>query len=152
MINTISPFTVAGWIMLAIIIFAIYKIRRLEDPSPKYSNIPTSLNEATIYPQLTENQRLLFSMEMNSRRKKKGTAMICTLFGGIGVHYFYLENTLCGVLAILLCWTGIPALWSLVELVFFTCGYVDQYNARLAREIAGKILSNPPPPAPQGAS
>lgn len=50
--------------------------------------------------------------------KSKSTAIVLCLFlGGIGMHKFYLNRTFFGVLYLVFCWTFIPALCSLFDLI-----------------------------------
>lgn len=52
--------------------------------------------------------------------KKRKTAAIWAFFlGGIGAHKFYLGQTGLGVLYLLFCWTGIPAVVGLIEFILF---------------------------------
>ena len=44
-------------------------------------------------------------------------AIIAFLLGGLGIQEFFLGNNLRGVLGILFCWTGIPAIIAIVQLI-----------------------------------
>lgn len=44
-------------------------------------------------------------------------AIIAFLLGGLGIQEFFLGNNLRGVLGILFCWTGIPAIVAIVQLI-----------------------------------
>lgn len=44
-------------------------------------------------------------------------AIIAFLLGGLGIQEFFLGNDFRGVLGILFCWTGIPAIVSIVQLI-----------------------------------
>ena len=54
--------------------------------------------------------------------KSRVTAgVLAILLGGIGVHKFYLDKVGVGILYLLLCWTGIPAIIGLIEgIVYLT--------------------------------
>ena len=54
--------------------------------------------------------------------KNKIVAGVLALFlGGIGVHKFYLGQAGMGVLYLLFCWTGIPAIVAFIEaIIYFT--------------------------------
>jgi len=41
--------------------------------------------------------------------------ILAILLGGFGIHKFYAGKTMWGIIYILLCWTGIPAILALVE-------------------------------------
>ena len=50
------------------------------------------------------------------------TAILLAIFlGGLGVHRFYLGNTIIGLLYFLLSWTFIPLFVSWVEAVYWCC-------------------------------
>lgn len=52
--------------------------------------------------------------------KSKITAgVLAILLGGIGVHKFYLGKIGQGILYVLFCWTGIPALIGLIEGIIY---------------------------------
>ena len=44
-------------------------------------------------------------------------AIIAFLLGGLGIQEFFLGNDFRGVLGILFCWTGIPAIVAIVQLI-----------------------------------
>lgn len=53
-------------------------------------------------------------------RKNKTVAALLALFlGGFGIHKFYLQRTLSGVLYLLFCWTFIPAILGFIECIRF---------------------------------
>lgn len=55
---------------------------------------------------------------MYADRKSKVTAIILALLlGGLGAHKFYLRQSGWGVLYLVFCWTYIPGLVSLIELI-----------------------------------
>ena len=48
----------------------------------------------------------------------KQTYILLTLFlGGIGVHNFYSKHYISGVIYLVLCWTLIPCLFALIDLI-----------------------------------
>ena len=103
--------------------------------------------EADLMEGMTPAQRELFLAEMATVRKDRGTAiLLCLLLGGLGVQHFYLGNILQGLLYLLLCWTFIPVIVSLIE-VFFIGAQTDQINMRNARLIAARIRVAAAPPA-----
>lgn len=54
--------------------------------------------------------------------KSKVVAGLLALFlGGIGVHKFYLGNVGTGIIYLLLCWTGIPAVIAFFEAIGYFC-------------------------------
>lgn len=54
--------------------------------------------------------------------KDRTTAILLALFlGGIGGHKFYLGQAGIGILYLIFCWTFIPALVALVEVIVYLC-------------------------------
>jgi TM2 domain-containing membrane protein YozV len=95
--------------------------------------------EITLMQSMSDNERLLFTSEMNSARKNRTTGLVLTLFlGGIGAHRFYLGDTFLGVLYLLFCLTFVPAIVAFVEL-FLIMKRVDRYNDNLACAVAAKV-------------
>lgn len=95
--------------------------------------------EVTLMQSMNDNERLLFTSEMNSARKNRTTALVLTFFlGGLGAHRFYLGETLPGVLYLLFFWTLVPAIVAFIEL-FLIMSRVDRYNQNLATALAAKV-------------
>jgi TM2 domain-containing membrane protein YozV len=93
---------------------------------------------------LNEQQRILFLQQMSVARKNDVLAILLAFFlGSFGAHRFYMGETGWGILYLLFCWTLIPHLVSFVE-CFLLPGRVRRYNARLAQEIAARILASSP--------
>ena len=46
---------------------------------------------------------------------KVGYALFALLLGGIGAQFFYAGKTGAGILCIIFCWTGIPALIGFIQ-------------------------------------
>lgn len=95
--------------------------------------------EVQLQKDMTENERMMFQSEYNSKKKDTTIAILLALFlGGLGGHRFYMNQPGIAVIYILFCWTFIPAVVALIE-CFFMKGRVEAYNDRLAQEIAVKI-------------
>ena len=45
------------------------------------------------------------------------TLLLCLFLGGIGGHRFYTGKIGTAILMILLCWTGISAVWAMIDLI-----------------------------------
>ena len=43
--------------------------------------------------------------------------LITFFLGGIGIHKFYIKKNTAGILCFLFCWTGIPTLLAIYDLV-----------------------------------
>lgn len=52
-------------------------------------------------------------------KNKTVAAALAIFLGGVGLHHFYLGNTLRGCIYLLTCWTGIPAIIGLVEGIIY---------------------------------
>ena len=75
-------------------------------------------------------------MQYSNVKKSTSTALLLALFlGGIGVHKFYMGQTGAGIIYLLFCWTGIPALIALFE-AFGMSTTVSKFNLQKAQEIA----------------
>jgi len=55
-------------------------------------------------------------------------ALLGILLGGIGVHKFYLNRPMEGIMYLLFCWTGIPAIVGLIEGII----YISMSDAEFA--------------------
>lgn len=54
--------------------------------------------------------------------KSKGVALLlCFFLGGLGIHQFYLGNTVMGVAYLLFSWTCIPSLIAIVDFIILLC-------------------------------
>jgi TM2 domain-containing membrane protein YozV len=63
--------------------------------------------------------------------KSKVTAgVLGILLGGLGVHKFYLGKIGSGVLYLLFCWTGIPAIVGLIEGIIYLTMSDEDFNAK----------------------
>ncbi|MCI8460365.1 MAG: TM2 domain-containing protein [Bacilli bacterium] len=51
--------------------------------------------------------------------------LLCFFLGGIGVHKFYSGKTSGGVLYLIFCWTWIPLIISIIELIIALCKPAD---------------------------
>lgn len=52
--------------------------------------------------------------------KSKVTTILLTLFlGGLGIHKFYLGQKVKGILYLIFCWTYIPTILALIDVVKF---------------------------------
>ena len=61
-------------------------------------------------------------------------ALLAILLGGLGIHEFYLGRGAKGLLMLVFCWTGIPAIIGLIEgIVMLTSAdhiFAQKYNCR----------------------
>ena len=63
--------------------------------------------------------------------KKFWNFIVLALVGGaIGLQEFYLEKWVLGVLAVVFCWTGIPAIVAAVEAFVWLFRGEDEFNTK----------------------
>ncbi|MFZ4928928.1 NINE protein [Chryseobacterium sp. Mn2064] len=63
--------------------------------------------------------------------KDKNTAgILALLLGGIGVHKFYLNKPVAGILYLLFCWTFVPCIIAFVEAIIFFTMEVNAFNTK----------------------
>ncbi len=51
--------------------------------------------------------------------------VLAFFLGGIGIHKFYAGKTLAGILYLIFCWTGIPAILALIDFIIGLCKTSD---------------------------
>lgn len=82
--------------------------------------------------------------------KDKTTAAILAFFlGGIGVHKFYLNQTGAGVIYLLFCWTGFPALIAFAEFIYFLVMSPAEFDRRYNQQMLPYQQPIAQLPAPQ---
>lgn len=60
--------------------------------------------------------------QVPTKGKNRTTAGVLAIFlGTVGVHQFYLGNTVRGIIYLVLCWTYIPTFVGFVEGIIFLC-------------------------------
>lgn len=75
-----------------------------------------------VYQQPTYQQPAYQQQPVMRHNRDKTTAILLAFFlGGIGVQCFYLGQNFLGVLSILFCWTGIPAIFGLIQFIYLLC-------------------------------
>ena len=63
--------------------------------------------------------------------KNKTTAgILAILVGGLGIHKFYLDRPIWGVLYLVFCWTLVPAILSFFEGLVYLVDSEDDFNKR----------------------
>lgn len=63
-------------------------------------------------------------------KNKIVAGILAILLGGIGIHKFYLGKVGAGILFLLFCWTGIPALIGLIEGVIILCSNDENFQIK----------------------
>lgn len=70
-------------------------------------------------------------MQAPIQPKSQIVAGLLALFlGGLGIHYFYIGKPVPGIIFLLLCWTGIPAIIAFVQAIVFFCLSKQRFNER----------------------
>ena len=65
--------------------------------------------------------------------KSKTTAVILAIFlGGLGIHRFYLNRPISGIVYLIFCWSLIPAVISLLEAISFMSYSEEAFNKKYA--------------------
>ena len=64
-------------------------------------------------------------------KNKLVAGILGILVGGIGIHDFYLGYTTAGILSILFCWTGIPAIIGLIQGIIILTETGDAFAQRV---------------------
>ena len=78
--------------------------------------------------------------------KKQTVALVlASTLGLFGIHRFYLGQRLSGLVYLLFCWTGIPALLALIESIIYACTspqkWADRYNEGRVGAAVPKVLA-----------
>ena len=55
-------------------------------------------------------------------------AILAWFLGGIGIQKFYIGHTGAGILSILFCWTGIPSIIGIIDVVRFLTMTDKKFN------------------------
>ena len=61
-------------------------------------------------------------------RNKYLAALLAFFLGFIGIHKFYLGRTGWGIVYLLFCWTGIPAIAAFVEFIIYLVVPVETFD------------------------
>lgn len=69
------------------------------------------------------------SLTIPTSRNRVVAAVLALFLGGLGAHKFYLGRTGMGILYLVICWTFIPAILSLIEGIILL-GQSDESFAR----------------------
>lgn len=101
----------------------------ISNQSDSCNNCGFPIARAVPQPLPTKNHTTI--VRVNSSRKSKGVAILLALFlGGLGIHKFYLNQAFLGILYLLFCWTFIPAIVSLFEVVILLFMSESEFNKR----------------------
>lgn len=70
-------------------------------------------------------------MSQIDEKSRIAAGVLAILLGGIGVHKFYMGKIGMGILYLLFCWTGIPALIGLIEGIIYLTESDEKFASRL---------------------
>lgn len=94
------------------------------------SGSPMEIKDAS-FPSEQEIQALAEEYVQNPDQTT--AALLNILLGDFGVGHFYTGQTLRGVLDLVFCWTGIPAIIGIVEGIIWLCDDEATWAARVAK-------------------
>lgn len=66
-------------------------------------------------------------------KSKMAAGLLGIFLGGIGIHKFYLGKIGMGVLYLIFCWTGIPAIIGFIEGIIYLCS--DDHNFQVKNRV-----------------
>ena len=68
--------------------------------------------------------------------KSRVAAILLALFlGGLGAHKFYLGQVGMGLLYLVFCWTGIPAIVALVEAILYLLASDEDFQKKYVNKV-----------------
>ncbi len=63
-------------------------------------------------------------------KNKYVAGILAILLGDLGIHKFYLGRIGSGILYLLFCWTGIPAIIGLIEGIIYLCTDEEKFQVK----------------------
>jgi TM2 domain-containing membrane protein YozV len=63
-------------------------------------------------------------------KNKIAAGLLGIFLGGIGIHKFYMGKIGMGILYLLFCWTGIPALIGFIEGIIYLCSNDENFQLK----------------------
>lgn len=92
---------------------------------------PPPSQPTIIYVQTPQQQ----SVYVHRIEKSKGVSLLlCFFLGGLGIHQFYLGNTIQGVFYLLFSWTCIPSLIAIVDFIILLCMSERYFHQKYDRD------------------
>lgn len=85
--------------------------------TPPYNGTPPYRQAYSQYPMVSDKNRIT-------------TAILALFLGGLGIHYFYIGKSTAGIVFLLLCCTGIPALLAFIQGIIMLTMTDDQFIAK----------------------
>ncbi|WQJ53723.1 MAG: hypothetical protein [Wendovervirus sonii] len=81
-------------------------------------------------------------MENKKDIKYWPAVILALVFGSIGLQEFYIGNTVRGILGILFCWTFIPALIALIQVIKWLIWGEYKFNKKYNTDDTLKVLND----------
>ena len=94
------------------------------------STLEISLSEVSLPAEIELGK---YESQLKKNPDQTVAALLNILLGDLGVGHFYTGQTLRGVLDIVFCWTGIPAIIGLFEGFIWRCDDEEEWAARVER-------------------
>ena len=63
-------------------------------------------------------------------KSKVAAGILAMLLGGIGIHKFYLGQIGWGIVYLLFCWTGLPAIWAFIDGIIILCSKTENFELK----------------------
>lgn len=63
-------------------------------------------------------------------KSKVAAGILGIILGGLGVHKFYMGKIGMGILYLLFCWTGIPAIVGFIEGIIYLCSNDENFQLK----------------------
>jgi TM2 domain-containing membrane protein YozV len=70
------------------------------------------------------------SMPAAAGRNRTTAAILALVFGGLGVHKFYLGQSGLGILYLLFCWTFVPSIVGFIEAIVYLSMSDEAFSAK----------------------
>lgn len=103
-------------------------------PQPQYvAPQPQFVQPQYVPPQFVQPQNHTGNPAIHSSwpiKNKVAAGILGILFGGLGIHKFYLGKTGAGILSILFCWTYIPSILGLIEGIMILCSNDENFQLK----------------------
>jgi TM2 domain-containing membrane protein YozV len=117
-----------------LVVVLVYLVRKSSEEAAQAEQACNQIMQS-----VPADKQMLFVMQFNAAKKDPTAAVLLALFlGGFGIHKFYLGQTGWGVVYLIFCWTGIPAVIAFFE-SFTISGQVGRYNQQKAADIAAML-------------
>lgn len=75
-------------------------------------------------------------------KNKVVAGILAILLGDLGIHKFYLGKIGWGLIYLLFCWTGIPAIVGLIEGIIYLCTDDETFQVKYCGMTANAAVSN----------